>query len=75
MIFTPGDHQRGVSVNNVIANTFLAVTEDRAFFAWNTSILVCEHLDRLYETFPESIAALLISEVIKNKRAGHRNES
>lgn len=53
---------------------FLVMTEERAFFSWNTSILVFEHLDRLYKTFSENGIASLISEVIKNKRAGNRND-
>lgn len=54
---------------------FLVMIEERAFFSWSTSILVFEHLDRLYKTFSENSITLLISEVIKNKRAGNRNES
>lgn len=74
-MFTSADHQRGLSVDSMIANIFLVMTEERAFFSWNTSILVFEHLDRLYKTFSESSIASLISEVIKNKRAGNRNKS
>lgn len=74
-MLTSADHQRGLSVNNMVANISLVMTEERAFFSWNTSILVFEHLDRLYKTFSENSIALLISEVIKNKRAGNRNES
>lgn len=64
-----------ISFNIVIANMFLVMIEERAFFSWSTSILVFEHLDRLYKTFSENSITLLISEVIKNKRAGNRNES
>lgn len=41
----------GLSVNIVIANIFLARPEERTFSSWSTSVLVFEHLDRLYKTF------------------------
>lgn len=47
-MFTSADHQGGLSVNNVIANVLPIMTEERASFSWNTSVLACEHLDRLY---------------------------
>lgn len=75
MIFTLGDRQWGFSANSMIANVFLVTTAGRAFFSWNISVSVFERLDRLYKTFSENIIALLISGVIKNKRAGDINES